>query len=296
MQTVGELLRPVDAGSYHLDDEDRAVTLSYRQQITTKEELENVQIPTSKGLMTLKEVADIKEENAWVKVNHDDGKMYAEVTGTVKNPDDVSAVTRKVEDDVNSLSLPGSVELKLGGGLQMINEGFASIGIAMAVAVGLVFLVMSMTFGGLITPLIILCSLVFIPIGSLSALLVTGQSLSMSSMIGMLMLVGIVVTNAVVLLDRIEKNRKSGTPTTEAIVEASTTRLRPILMTAFATMLALVPLAMSGSTTSLISGGLAITVIGGLFTSTILTLIVIPVIYEMVWKRRKAKQVEVESF
>ncbi|MCC3374481.1 efflux RND transporter permease subunit [Cohnella sp. REN36] len=294
MQTVSELLRPVDAGTYKLDNEDRAITLSYRQPIATREELENVQILTASGMKKLKDVADIAEQKAWITVNHDDGKMYAKISGTVKSGDQVSVVTKKVQDDIKSLSLPSSVTLNFGGGLKMINEGFASIGIAMASAVALVFLVMSMTFGGLLTPLIILCSLVFIPVGSLSALLITGQALSMSGMIGMLMLVGIVVTNAVVLLDRVEKNRKSGMPITEAIVEASKTRLRPILMTAFATMLALVPLALSGSSTSLISGGLAITVIGGLFTSTILTLVVIPVIYEMAWKRRKAK--EIESF
>lgn len=163
------------------------------------------------------------------------------------------------------------------------------MGITMVSAVALVFLVMSMTFGGLKTPLIILSSLIFIPVGSLSALLITGEPLSMSGMIGMLMLVGIVVINAVVLLDRVEKNRISGQLVTEAIVEASKTRLRPILMTAFATMLALLPLALSESSTSLISGGLAITVIGGLFTSKILMLIVAPVIYEMVWKKHSMK-------
>ncbi|WP_204603059.1 efflux RND transporter permease subunit [Cohnella boryungensis] len=294
MQTVGELLRPVEAGTYSIDNEERTISLTYRQQITSKEQLENVLVATSLGMQKLGDIASIAEENAWVKVNHDEGKMYAQISGTVKDADRVSAVTKKVEADIGALSLPDNVELKLGGGLQMINEGFASIGIAMGAAIGLVFLVMSMTFGGLLTPLIILCSLVFIPVGSLGALLVTGQALSMSAMIGMLMLVGIVVTNAVVLLDRVEKNRKSGIPLTEAIVEASKTRLRPILMTALATMLALVPLALSGSSTSLISGGLAITVIGGLFTSTILTLIVVPVIYELAWKRRKIK--EAESF
>ncbi len=114
----------------------------------------------------------------------------------------------------------------------------------------------------------------------------------MSAMIGMLMLVGIVVTNAVVLLDRAEKNRKAGAELREAIVEASRTRLRPILMTAFATMLALVPLALSGSSTSLISGNLAVTVIGGLFTSTLLTLVVVPVLYELAWKRRTFRRTD----
>ncbi|MFC5702691.1 efflux RND transporter permease subunit [Cohnella faecalis] len=293
MQLVGEQLRPVDAGTYTIDNKDRDITLSYDRQITSREELENVQVPTVGGLKKLKDVADITQQNAWIQVNHDDGKMYAQISGTVKKSDEVSAVTKKIEDNINSLSLPSGVEVTIGGGQQMIAEGFVNLGIAMVVAIGLVFLVMSMTFGGLLTPLIILSSLLFIPVGALGALFVTGQSLSMSGMIGMLMLIGIVVTNAVVLLDRVEKNRKSaGMPITEAIVEASKTRLRPILMTAFATMLALVPLALSGSSTSLISGGLAITVIGGLFTSTLLTLIVVPVVYELAWRKRKTKEAE----
>jgi multidrug efflux pump subunit AcrB len=186
--------------------------------------------------------------------------------------------------------LPAGVTVSFGGGLAMITDGFSSLGIAMASAIFLVFLVMSMTFSGLLTPLIILSSLLFVPVGSLGALLITGQSLSMSAMIGMLMLVGIVVTNAVVLLDRVEKNRKSGMPITEAIVEGSKNRARPILMTACATILALLPLALSQSSSSLISGGLAITVIGGLFTSTLLTLVVVPVLYQITGKRRKLSE------
>lgn len=288
MQAVTEQLKPVNAGTFTLDNQTRAIVLSYQQKITSLEELKGIQLPTAGGMRTLSDVADVTVEDALVTVNHSEGKTYAQVSGTVKG-EDTAAVTKAVKADIGSLTLPKDVEISYGGGLAMITEGFTNLGIAMAVAVGLVFLVMSFTFGGVVTPLIILSSLVFIPVGSLGALLITGQALSMSSMIGMLMLVGIVVTNAVVLLDRVEKNRKSGQPITEAIVEASTTRLRPILMTALATMLALLPLALSGSSTSLISGGLAVTVIGGLFTSTLLTLIVVPVLYELVWKKRKVK-------
>ncbi|NIK79549.1 HAE1 family hydrophobic/amphiphilic exporter-1 [Paenibacillus castaneae] len=291
MQTVHEQLRPVDAGIFNLDHEERSVSLAYKQQISSKKDLENIQIMTAGGVMKLKDVADITVRDALITVNHDDGKSYAKVSGTIKSTE-TAAVTRQVQKDIASLSLPSGVEVSYGGGLAMIKEGFTSMGIAMAAAVGLVFLVMSMTFGGLRTPFIILSSLIFIPVGSLTALLITGQSLSMSAMIGMLMLVGIVVTNAVVLLDRVENNRKSGMQITEAIVEASRIRLRPILMTACATILALVPLALSGSSTNLISGGLAITVIGGLFTSTVLTLVVVPVIYEMAWKKQKVKDIE----
>lgn len=293
MQTVQEQLKPVDAGIYNLDNADRSVSLAYQQQISSQEGLENIQLMTTSGMMKLKDIADITVEDALIKVNHDDGKTYAKISAKIKSSD-TAKVTQQVQQDIASLSLPSGVKVSYGGGLTMITEGFTNIGIAMAVAVGLVFLVMSMTFGGLRTPFIILSSLIFIPVGSLTALLMTGQALSMSAMIGMLMLVGIVVTNAVVLLDRVENNRKSGMQITEAIVEAARIRLRPILMTACATILALIPLALSGSSTSLISGGLAITVIGGLFTSTLLTLIVVPVIYEMAWKKQKVK--EVESF
>lgn len=292
MQAVNERLKPVDAGSYTLDNKSQDVTISYEQLIGSREELENITIQTAAGLMKLKDVADIDVQNALATVNHDDGNTYAAISASIKADGDTATVTKQVEDDIRSLALPSDVELSFGGGLAMIQEGFTSIGIAMVAAVALVFLVMSMTFSGIVTPLIILSSLIFIPVGSLGALLITRQALSMSSMIGMLMLVGIVVTNAVVLLDRVEKNRHSGMAITEAITEAATTRLRPILMTALATMLALLPLALSGSTTSLISGGLAVTVIGGLFTSTLLTLIVVPVIYELAWKKRKVREVE----
>jgi multidrug efflux pump subunit AcrB len=290
MQAVNEQIRPVDVGTYTLDNKESSITMSYAQPISTKEELENISISTMGGVMKLKEIADLTEANAPITVNHDAGKAYAKISGTIKSDASTSTVTNEVQKDIRSLALPEGVEVSFGGGLEMITSGFTSLGIAMASAIFLVFLVMSMTFGGLKTPLIILSSLLFVPVGSLGALLVTGQTLSMSAMIGMLMLVGIVVTNAVVLLDRVEKNWKSGMVMTESIVEGSKNRVRPILMTACATILALVPLALSNSTSGLISGGLAITVIGGLFTSTLLTLVVIPVIYQMTGKRRKVKE------
>jgi multidrug efflux pump subunit AcrB len=111
----------------------------------------------------------------------------------------------------------------------------------------------------------------------------------MSAMVGLLMLVGIVVTNAVVLLDRVEANRRSGMSLEDAVVEAAKIRLRPILMTALATVLGLLPLALSNSNTELISKGLAITVIGGLVTSTLLTLIFVPVLYAAVGKYRRLR-------
>lgn len=170
-----------------------------------------------------------------------------------------------------------------------IVQGFTDLGISIGAAVLLVFLILSMAFGGMLTPMVILSSLLFVPVGSLTALWLTGQTLSMSAMVGLLMLVGIVVTNAVVLLDRVEANRRSGMSLEDAVVEAAKIRLRPIVMTALATILGLLPLALSNSNTELISKGLAITVIGGLVTSTLLTLIFVPVLYAAVGKYRRLR-------
>ncbi|WP_027955979.1 efflux RND transporter permease subunit [Halobacillus kuroshimensis] len=285
MQPIRERLQPLDGGTLTLTEE-WEMELAFDEAFTTKADIETYTIMTQDGAKELQEIASIEEVEVPKSIKHQDGETASTVSATIIG-DDTAAVSRDVEADVDSLTLPDSVEVDLTGGLEMINEGFADLGLAMAAAVGLVFLVLSITFGGILTPIVILSSLIFIPIGSLAGLFLSGQTLSMSAMIGMLMLIGIVVTNAVVLLDRVESNRREGHELTEAIVEASRTRLRPILMTALATIFALVPLALSNSASGLISKGLAITVIGGLTTSTLLTLIFVPVFYYAVGKFRR---------
>jgi HAE1 family hydrophobic/amphiphilic exporter-1 len=153
---------------------------------------------------------------------------------------------------------------------------------AMLVAVGAVYLVMVIAFGEATAPLAILFSLPLAAIGGIFGLYVVGLPLDMPAMIGALMLIGIVVTNAIVLVDRVQKNRKDrGMEMREALVEAGRIRMRPIIMTAIATVTALLPLAIGMSEGALISQSLAAMVIGGLTLSTALTLIVVPVAFEM---------------
>jgi HAE1 family hydrophobic/amphiphilic exporter-1 len=158
--------------------------------------------------------------------------------------------------------------------------------LALLGAIGLVYLIMVATFRSLLKPLVLLVSIPFAATGAIIALVATNTSLSLPGLIGILMLTGIVVTNAIVLLDLIEQYRDRGLNLHDAVIEGGRHRLRPILMTAFATMLALVPLAvLSGSGGiggAFISRPLAIVVIGGLFTSTLLTLILVPVLYSLV--------------
>ena len=160
------------------------------------------------------------------------------------------------------------------------------MGMAMLIAIGLVYMVMVIAFGEGRTPFAILFSLPFAAVGALLGLLITGQSLSVSGLIGMLMLIGIVVTNAIVLLDRVKHNRENGMTVREALMEAGGVRLRPIIMTALATIMALIPLALGFSEGALISQGLGIVVIGGLIISTLQTLIVVPVIYSIIQREK----------
>lgn len=286
MGAINENINDVEIGDYDLNGETNKLSVGYKEKASSKADLENIKIMTATGPKEIKEYVKISQKDAPVSINHEDGKMYASISATVKGKD-TAAVTKEVTDQLNKIDMPSSVEMKIGGGLDMITDGFSDLGLAMIVAVGLVFLIMSMTFGGLRTPLVILSSLIFVPMGAFLALFIANQTLSMSAMIGLLMLIGIVVTNAVVLLDRVEHNRREGLEVIDALIEASKTRLRPILMTALATILALVPMAVSNSTSGLISKGLAITVIGGLTTSTFLTLIIIPVIYQLVSRKKK---------
>ncbi|MBU8916027.1 efflux RND transporter permease subunit [Bacillus sp. FJAT-29953] len=286
MAAIREYVSTVMVGNYTINGTIQEVDLSYDKKIASKTDLENIEIKTSEGTKKVSEVATIQDVNVPTTLYHDDGNQLVKVSAIIKG-NNTTKVSTDVKKDINSLSLPKGITVSYGGGIKMISDGLSSLGLAMGAAIVLVFFVLTVTYSGFLTPLVILSSLLFVPIGALGGLLISGQPISMSAMIGMLMLIGVVVSNAIVLLDRVEKNRKRGLVLNEAIVEAAKIRLRPILMTAFATIFALIPLATSTSSSGLISQGLAVTVIGGLTTSTLLTLIFVPVLYSLVGKFRK---------
>ncbi|WP_148359617.1 efflux RND transporter permease subunit [Peribacillus simplex] len=255
-----------------------------------KKDLENTKISSPMGMeIPLKELVKIEEGKASDTISRRDGKIYADVSATIKS-DDVAAVTAEVQKEVDKLDLPASVSIDYGGVTEDIQESFTQLGIAMLAAVAIVYFVLVVTFHGGLAPIAILFSLPFTVIGALAGLFVAGETISVSAMMGVLMLIGIVVTNAIVLVDRVIKNEESGLSTREALLEAGSTRLRPILMTALATIGALIPLAIGAEGSGLISQGLGITVIGGLVSSTLLTLVIVPVVYEVIMKIGKKKK------
>ena len=292
--TVSDQTRPVDIGNLTLDNLVQSVQISYDKDLNSKGDIENITIFSQRGPIKLKEIAEVQEIEAFTSIQKLDTKVYARVSGQVKG-NDVQVVSSQVKSDVEKLKLPKGVSLTSGGGNNDTVEIFQSLGIAILVAIGLVYLTMLVTFGKARIPLIILSSLIFVPIGSLVSLLAAKEPLSVSVMIGFLMLIGIVTTNAIVMVDRIGQNRSRGLTIRNSLIEAGKTRLRPILMTAFATIAALIPLAMTTSSGTLISKGLAVTVIGGLTSSTLLTLIIVPVVYELFFIKTSRKEMISQS-
>ncbi|MBX6350497.1 MAG: efflux RND transporter permease subunit [Clostridia bacterium] len=227
----------------------------------------------------LEDVAEVETVVAPLAVNRRNLAPYVAVQADVV-ASDVGAVTAAVARAVREADLPPGVEARDVGVTETIADGFRQMGRAIAVAIGVVFLVMLVAFGDAFTPIAILVSLPFAAVGALLALDLAGLTLSIPALIGLLMLVGIVVTNAIVLMDRCRRQVRRGVPLREALLEAASVRLRPILMTALATMCALLPVALGLGEGSLVGSTLAWVVVGGLFSSTVLTLVVVPAAYE----------------
>ncbi|UOK57479.1 efflux RND transporter permease subunit [Bacillus sp. OVS6] len=269
---------------------------------TEKETFENVDDLTEKTITSplgkevkIGDVVTVEEGKTSDTVTRRDGRIYVQVSGELTT-DDVAKASSEVQKKVNDLDLPTGVDIDTGGVTEDIQESFTQLGLAMLAAIAIVYLVLVITFGGGLAPFAILFSLPFTVIGALVGLLIAGETISINAMIGALMLIGIVVTNAIVLIDRVIHKEREGLSTREALLEAGTTRLRPILMTAIATIGALIPLAIGiegGS--GIISKGLGVTVIGGLTSSTLLTLLIVPIVYEMMSKFRRKKTRAVEE-
>ncbi|MBB3109870.1 HAE1 family hydrophobic/amphiphilic exporter-1 [Paenibacillus phyllosphaerae] len=260
-------------------------------------DIENETIQSPLGIsVPLKDVVKVEKGTSANSVTRKDGKLYVEVSANVTSKD-VGTASTELQDEVEKMEKPETVTVDFGGVTEQINETFTQLGLAMAAAIAIVYLLLVITFGGALTPFAILFSLPFTIIGALVGLFLAGETISATAMMGMLMLIGIVVTNAIVLLDRVLHMEKEGMSTRDALIEAAGTRLRPILMTALATVGALLPLVLGfeGGSGGLISKGLGVTVIGGLISSTLLTLLIVPVVYEFLVRFRRKHDDEVKA-
>ncbi|XNZ00857.1 efflux RND transporter permease subunit [Micrococcus luteus] len=296
---VAAALDAVPSGQVRFGFTDYTVRLGDPEPITSLEELQAVQVMTPSGPVALSELAEVRQEDAPASVTSSNGERTAVVTVT-PDSEDLGTAAAAVREALQDIELEEGVAAEVGGAASQQEETFRDLGLALLAAVAAVYVVMVATFRSLLQPFVLLVSIPFAATGAFIALLATGTSLGLPSLIGLLMLVGVVVTNAIVLIDLINQYRRDmGLGLDEAIELGALNRVRPVAMTALATILALMPMALGVTGHGgFISQPLAVAVVGGLLSSTVLTLIVLPVLYRFAEargeRRRLAEEAELE--
>jgi HAE1 family hydrophobic/amphiphilic exporter-1 len=288
-QAVAQAVRGTTTGKAVLDDTERDIVIRSAKPADTLAELKKLQLGPG---VSLADIADVKLVDGPVSMTRIDGQRAATITAKPTG-DNTGAVSTELQTKINALDLPEGATAAIGGVSEDQDEAFASLGLAMLAAIAIVFMLLVATFRSLVQPLILLVSIPFAATGAIGLLIATDTPMGVPAMIGMLMLIGIVVTNAIVLIDLINQYRAQGYGTVEAVIEGGRHRLRPILMTALATIFALLPMALGiTGEGGFIAQPLAVVVIGGLITSTLLTLLLVPTLYAMIElrKERRAKK------
>ncbi|MEU3437877.1 efflux RND transporter permease subunit [Streptomyces sp. NPDC006863] len=282
---VAGAVRGTPAGSATLDDTERDIVIRSAEPAATLAELKALPL----GQVELGDIADVKVVPGPVSMTRIDGQRSATITARPVG-DNTGAVSTDLAAKIDALDLPEGATATIGGVTEDQDEAFAQLGLAMLAAIAIVFMLLVATFRSLVQPLILLVSVPFAATGALALLLVTGTPLGVPAMIGMLMLIGIVVTNAIVLIDLINQYRAQGLGIMEAVIEGGRHRFRPIVMTALATIFALLPMALGVTGEGgFISQPLGVVVIGGLISSTLLTLLLVPTLYAMVELRKERR-------
>jgi len=287
---VAQRMQPAQIGQIVLDDTNVGIYLSRGAAPADQAGVEAIKIQTSDGEKRLDSLAEVEIADGPVTVRTQDGNRIATVSALPEG-DDLGVASVAVTQALETVKLPAGSSASIGGVMSQQGDAFAQLGLALLAAILIVYIVMVATFKSLLQPLLLLISVPFAATGALLLLIATGTPLGVASLIGVLMLIGIVVTNAIVLIDLVNQLRERGETLHHAVVHGSSLRFRPIVMTALATILALVPMGL-GITGSggFISQPLAVVVIGGLLSSTVLTLIVLPTLYYAVEHRREVSR------
>jgi len=291
--TVRASISGEKAGYYRTGDEE--IDMVVKMDQLSKEDIDAIKrlaIPTAAGnLVQLQEVADLTLGSGPTEIRRSD--RLRSITISAKLKDRVlSDYTAEVQAKLDKLQLPPGFEIKFGGEAEEMKETFKELIAALVLSVTLVYMVLVMLYESFLTPFIRMFSLPLGVVGALVALAVTGNTLNLFSMIGLIMMDGLVAKNGTLLLDYTNTLLERGYPLREALIEAAQTRLRPILMTTVTMVFGMLPVAAGMTEGAETRSGMALVLIGGLITSTAFTLVVIPVIYTLMddlkqWIRRK---------
>lgn len=286
---LASTMNPSSIGKINLDGVSTPIYVVQAKTPATVAEVGAIAIPTATGNVKLSSLAQISQTLVPTSVTSEQGTPTATVSLKPVG-DNLGGITAEVNKRLAKVILPAGATASLGGVSKDQADSFMQLGEALLAAIAIVYLVMVATFRSLLQPVLLLSSIPFAATGALVALLITNTALGVPALIGMLLLVGIVVTNAIVLIDLINQYHEQGMNVHDAIMNGARQRLRPILMTALATIFALTPMALGVTGGGgFISKPLAVVVIGGLFSSTALTLVIVPVLYWVAAGRKERR-------
>ena len=279
---VSQSMQPTQVGTVAINNTTLNIYIQNPSAPTTVDGLSQLPIPTAAGVVPLSSLATVEQAHGPATITTQRGLRTSTVTATPAT-DNLATANADVSAAIRKANLPAGATATIGGVSSSQSQAFSQLGLALLAAILIVYIVMVATFKSLRQPLLLLVSIPFATTGAILLQIATGIPLGVASLIGVLMLIGIVVTNAIVLVDLVNQYRNRGKSVPEAVIDGSARRLRPILMTAVATIAALTPMAI-GLTGhgGFISQPLAIVVIGGLVSSTVLTLVVLPTLYNLV--------------
>ncbi len=280
-----------DAMKVTIDDKTYQITVEYPEnEYETINDVENMFVTNTVGKdVPLRDVANIVFTDSPQTITRQDGRYYATVTATVRS-DEKADVTKAIEEALVDYVPPKTVEKTENQATEMMNDEFASILKAIATAIILVYMVMAIEFENLRYSGMVMFCIPFSLIGSIFLLLITRGLLSMVSLMGFLMLIGIVVNNGIIFVDYTNQLRDGGMSTADALVATGRSRLRPILMTTLTTILSMVPMALGLGRNGELMQGMALVICGGLIASTILTLLLLPTFYMIIHKHNKERR------
>ena len=282
-------------GSFSLAGQDLPVRVSLAQEFRSgPEDLGNLLIFTKTGqALPLGGFTTFKQDTGPYIIQRMSNSRMATVTASTTGRD-LGSIVNDIQEKLGSMSLPAGMSVAYGGEYAEMTDAFGGLSLAMVLAIILVYMVMASQFESLLHPFTIMFTIPLAAFGAVSGLFIVGLPFSVPSVIGLIMLAGIVVNNGIVLVDYVNQLRAGGHGTMQALIVAGRTRLRPVLMTSLTTLLALLPMALFKGSGTELARPMAVAVIGGLLTATVLTLVVIPVVYSLFadlatpWNSREA--------
>ena len=281
-----------------IDSEDYPVII-VNHDTSNLEELRNVEISGTKGTesvsVKLKDICSIEMADTPTSINHDNQTRYISVTAGIDSKHNIGLVSKEVQSKLDSYKTPIGYEIEIAGETESINQAISDLVKMIALAISFIYLIMVAQFQSLLSPFIVMFTIPLAFTGGLLALIITGQELSVISMLGFLVLAGVVVNNGIVFVDYVNQLRINGLGKKEAIVEAGRTRIRPILMTALTTILAMSTMAMGVGMGAEMTQPLAIVTIGGLTYATLLTLFIVPTLYDIFHRRKELRQIIIDE-